>query len=186
MIECWVSGKNNNFLLRELHKCKYLDLVAQFFCCANCKKKDCNWWMQKRRWMFCLLCMPLAKLDFPLKQTLDRGTLRQTGFLHILGIAHRDLKPENILCVNNDSISPVKIGDFGLVSGLETAMSGSTPSLCKTPCPTPELLSPVCFFVLCLHSRSILYWLYRSYWLLVSKGNVKTLVGLCRKKTSIF
>ncbi|XP_014662441.1 PREDICTED: MAP kinase-interacting serine/threonine-protein kinase 1-like isoform X2 [Priapulus caudatus] len=65
-------------------------------------------------------------------------------FLHDKGIAHRDLKPENILCVNNDRISPVKIGDFGLVSGLEVAMSSlGSPSQCKTPCPTPELISPV-------------------------------------------
>lgn len=59
------------------------------------------------------------------------------SFLHNKGIAHRDLKPENILCVSAGQLTPVKICDFDLGSGvpLDTNHShGLT---------TPELLSPV-------------------------------------------
>ncbi|KAJ8040752.1 MAP kinase-interacting serine/threonine-protein kinase 1 [Holothuria leucospilota] len=59
------------------------------------------------------------------------------SFLHNKGIAHRDLKPENILCVNTDRISPVKICDFGLGSGVHLS------SQYNTPVTTPELLTPV-------------------------------------------
>ena len=40
-------------------------------------------------------------------------------FLHSKGIAHRDLKPENILCVYPDSLTPVKLCDFDLGSGIK-------------------------------------------------------------------
>merc|ERR1712214_231540 len=40
-------------------------------------------------------------------------------FLHSKGIAHRDLKPENILCVFGDSLTPVKLCDFDLGSGIK-------------------------------------------------------------------
>jgi len=59
------------------------------------------------------------------------------SFLHNKGIAHRDLKPENILCAKSGQLTPVKICDFDLGSGvrLDTKHShGLT---------TPELLSPV-------------------------------------------
>lgn len=56
---------------------------------------------------------------------------------YVTGIAHRDLKPENILCVNTDRISPVKICDFGLGSGVHLN------SQYNTPVTTPELLTPV-------------------------------------------
>jgi len=59
------------------------------------------------------------------------------SFLHNKGIAHRDLKPENILCVKAGQLTPVKICDFDLGSGvpLDTKHNhGLT---------TPELLSPV-------------------------------------------
>jgi len=36
------------------------------------------------------------------------------SFLHKNGLSHRDLKPANILCTASDSISGVKIADFGL------------------------------------------------------------------------
>lgn len=58
-------------------------------------------------------------------------------FLHNKGVAHRDLKPENILCQSVDSIAPVKICDFDLGSGVMNN-NGS-----KSPCKTPELLTPV-------------------------------------------
>jgi len=56
-------------------------------------------------------------------------------FLHQKGIAHRDLKPENILCAHPDSVSPVKICDFDLGSGVILQES--------SPVSTPELLTPV-------------------------------------------
>jgi serine/threonine protein kinase len=36
-----------------------------------------------------------------------------------IGIAHRDLKPENVLCVYGDTITPVKLCDFDLGSGIK-------------------------------------------------------------------
>ncbi|XP_069795048.1 MAP kinase-interacting serine/threonine-protein kinase 1-like isoform X3 [Narcine bancroftii] len=56
-------------------------------------------------------------------------------FLHTKGIAHRDLKPENILCEFSEKISPVKICDFDLGSGVKLN------SAC-TPITTPELMTP--------------------------------------------
>ncbi|KAL0276876.1 UNVERIFIED_CONTAM: hypothetical protein PYX00_004347 [Menopon gallinae] len=58
-------------------------------------------------------------------------------FLHKKGIAHRDLKPENILCVYKDQLSPVKICDFDLGSGIKFNSSFSSPVA------TPQLLTPV-------------------------------------------
>jgi len=66
-----------------------------------------------------------------------RNIASALSFLHNKGIAHRDLKPENILCVHAGQLTPVKICDFDLGSGvpLDTKHShGLT---------TPELLSPV-------------------------------------------
>nr|CAD7394918.1 unnamed protein product [Timema cristinae] len=58
-------------------------------------------------------------------------------FLHLKGIAHRDLKPENILCVYPDKLSPVKICDFDLSSGIKFNANLSSPLT------TPQLLTPV-------------------------------------------
>lgn len=59
------------------------------------------------------------------------------NFLHKKGIAHRDLKPENILCVYPDKLTPVKICDFDLGSGIKFNNSLSSPVA------TPQLLTPV-------------------------------------------
>ncbi|XP_054275345.1 MAP kinase-interacting serine/threonine-protein kinase 1-like isoform X2 [Macrosteles quadrilineatus] len=59
------------------------------------------------------------------------------NFLHSKGIAHRDLKPENILCVHRDQLTPVKICDFDLGSGIKFNSSLSSPLA------TPQLLTPV-------------------------------------------
>lgn len=56
-------------------------------------------------------------------------------FLHTKGIAHRDLKLENVLCEYTDQVSPVKICDFDLGSGVKLS------SAC-TPITTPELTTP--------------------------------------------
>lgn len=55
----------------------------------------------------------------------------------VLGIAHRDLKPENILCVKAGQLTPVKICDFDLGSGVVLSNQETTPAT------TPELLTPV-------------------------------------------
>ncbi|XP_075300202.1 LOW QUALITY PROTEIN: MAP kinase-interacting serine/threonine-protein kinase 2-like [Opisthocomus hoazin] len=65
-------------------------------------------------------------------------------FLHSKGIAHRDVKPENILCECPDQVSPVKICDFDLASGIK--LNGdcspiSTPEL-LTPCSSAEYMAP--------------------------------------------
>nr|XP_020462722.1 MAP kinase-interacting serine/threonine-protein kinase 1 isoform X1 [Monopterus albus] len=56
-------------------------------------------------------------------------------FCFSAGIAHRDLKLENILCEYTDRVSPVKICDFDLGSGVKLS------SAC-TPITTPELTTP--------------------------------------------
>lgn len=53
------------------------------------------------------------------------------------GIAHRDLKPENILCVDPDKLTPIKICDFDLGSGIKFN------SALTSPIATPQLLTPV-------------------------------------------
>ena len=57
-------------------------------------------------------------------------------FLHAKGIAHRDLKPENVLCVFEDSLTPVKLCDFDLGSGIKFHSGGGSET-------TPMLLTPV-------------------------------------------
>ncbi|KAM8930862.1 MAP kinase-interacting serine/threonine-protein kinase 1 [Pelodytes ibericus] len=66
------------------------------------------------------------------------------NFLHTKGIAHRDLKPENILCEFEDKVSPVKICDFDLGSGVKLNSSCTpitTPEL-TTPCGSAEYMAP--------------------------------------------
>ncbi|XP_026883468.1 MAP kinase-interacting serine/threonine-protein kinase 2a isoform X2 [Electrophorus electricus] len=60
-------------------------------------------------------------------------------FLHSKGMAHRDLKPENILCEHSDRISPVKICDFDLGSGIKLNDD-------RSPISTPGLLTPHMLF----------------------------------------
>ncbi|XP_064424429.1 MAP kinase-interacting serine/threonine-protein kinase 2 isoform X2 [Latimeria chalumnae] len=65
-------------------------------------------------------------------------------FLHNKGMAHRDLKPENILCESSEQISPVKICDFDLGSGIKLNSDCSpisTPEL-LTPCGSAEYMAP--------------------------------------------
>ncbi|XP_039623118.1 MAP kinase-interacting serine/threonine-protein kinase 2b isoform X1 [Polypterus senegalus] len=66
------------------------------------------------------------------------------NFLHNKGMAHRDLKPENILCEHEDKVSPVKICDFDLGSGIKLNSDSSpisTPEL-LTPCGSAEYMAP--------------------------------------------
>merc|ERR1712002_425245 len=57
-------------------------------------------------------------------------------FLHSKGIAHRDLKPENVLCVYRGKLTPVKLCDFDLGSGIKFHSGGGSDT-------TPFLLTPV-------------------------------------------
>jgi len=67
-------------------------------------------------------------------------------FLHSKGIAHRDLKPENILCVYPDSLTPVKLCDFDLGSGIKfhsgTGNGSDTTPLLHTPVGSAEFMAP--------------------------------------------
>ena len=65
-------------------------------------------------------------------------------FLHSKGIAHRDLKPENILCVYEDSLTPVKLCDFDLGSGIKFHSGGGsdTTPLLHTPVGSAEFMAP--------------------------------------------
>ncbi|XP_072245752.1 MAP kinase-interacting serine/threonine-protein kinase 1 isoform X1 [Leuresthes tenuis] len=73
----------------------------------------------------------------PFYQSPKRRALICLYFFFVLstGIAHRDLKLENILCEYTDQVSPVKICDFDLGSGVKLS------SAC-TPITTPELTTP--------------------------------------------
>ena len=65
-------------------------------------------------------------------------------FLHAKGIAHRDLKPENVLCVYENSLTPVKLCDFDLGSGIKFHSGGgseTTPML-FTPVGSAEFMAP--------------------------------------------
>ena len=65
-------------------------------------------------------------------------------FLHAKGIAHRDLKPENVLCVYEDSLTPVKLCDFDLGSGIKFHSGGGseTTPLLLTPVGSAEFMAP--------------------------------------------
>jgi len=65
-------------------------------------------------------------------------------FLHAKGIAHRDLKPENVLCVYQDQITPVKLCDFDLGSGIKFHSGGGsdTTPLLLTPVGSAEFMAP--------------------------------------------
>ncbi|TSM94693.1 MAP kinase-interacting serine/threonine-protein kinase 1 [Bagarius yarrelli] len=64
--------------------------------------------------------------------------------IYFAGIAHRDLKPENILCEYADKVSPVKICDFDLGSGvkLNSACTPITTPELTTPCGSAEYMAP--------------------------------------------
>lgn len=73
-----------------------------------------------------------------------RDIAQALDFLHTKGIAHRDLKLENILCEHTDQVSPVKICDFDLGSGVKLSSACtpiSTPEL-TTPCGSAEYMAP--------------------------------------------
>jgi len=64
--------------------------------------------------------------------------------LHAKGIAHRDLKPENVLCCYEDSITPVKLCDFDLGSGIKfhSGEGSETTPLLFTPVGSAEFMAP--------------------------------------------
>ncbi|KAJ3598990.1 hypothetical protein NHX12_032953 [Muraenolepis orangiensis] len=73
-----------------------------------------------------------------------RDIAQALDFLHAKGIAHRDLKLENILCEYTDRVSPVKICDFDLGSGVKLSNACTpitTPEL-TTPCGSAEYMAP--------------------------------------------
>lgn len=57
-------------------------------------------------------------------------------YLHALGIAHRDLKPENLLLKTKDTLTDVKIADFGLSRIVNES------AIMRTACGTPTYVAP--------------------------------------------
>uniref|UniRef100_A0A8C5HWI4 non-specific serine/threonine protein kinase n=1 Tax=Gouania willdenowi TaxID=441366 RepID=A0A8C5HWI4_GOUWI len=88
----------------------------------------------------CVVVQDIASaLDF-----LHNKGKTTTLFVLFTGMAHRDLKPENILCESEHKISPVKICDFDLGSGIKLNSDSSpisTPEL-LTPCGSAEYMAP--------------------------------------------
>uniref|UniRef100_A0AAR2IZ88 non-specific serine/threonine protein kinase n=1 Tax=Pygocentrus nattereri TaxID=42514 RepID=A0AAR2IZ88_PYGNA len=95
-----------------------------------------------------------SALDFLHNKAVPGSRLcwKQTSLINVwpciclcpAGMAHRDLKPENILCEHEDRISPVKICDFDLGSGIKLNNDSSpisTPEL-LTPCGSAEYMAP--------------------------------------------
>uniref|UniRef100_A0A7N8YIA9 MAPK interacting serine/threonine kinase 2b n=1 Tax=Mastacembelus armatus TaxID=205130 RepID=A0A7N8YIA9_9TELE len=83
---------------------------------------------------------------FPSSQHVGQDLTNRSGGLLFSpsGMAHRDLKPENILCESADKISPIKICDFDLGSGIKLNSDSSpisTPEL-LTPCGSAEYMAP--------------------------------------------
>ncbi|XP_053549499.1 MAP kinase-interacting serine/threonine-protein kinase 1 isoform X2 [Bombina bombina] len=76
--------------------------------------------------------------------TVVKDIASALDFLHTKGIAHRDLKPENILCEFEEKVSPVKICDFDLGSGvkLNSACTPITTPELTTPCGSAEYMAP--------------------------------------------
>jgi len=57
-------------------------------------------------------------------------------YLHSINIVHRDLKPENLLLKDSESISEVKLADFGLSKIVGTKV------MMQTACGTPGYVAP--------------------------------------------
>jgi len=57
-------------------------------------------------------------------------------YLHEIGIVHRDLKPENLLLKDKNSISEVKLADFGLSKIVSQQV------MMQTACGTPGYVAP--------------------------------------------
>merc|ERR1719415_332935 len=76
--------------------------------------------------------------------SIIRDVAAALEFLHSKGIAHRDLKPENVLCVYRDRLTPVKLCDFDLGSGIKFHSGGGsdTTPLLLTPVGSAEFMAP--------------------------------------------
>merc|ERR1712223_594872 len=74
-----------------------------------------------------------------------RDLAKGLKFIHDKGIAHRDLKPQYVLCALDSKITPVKICDFDLGSGIRiNSRGGSTVSspVLRSPVGTFEFMAP--------------------------------------------
>lgn len=86
-----------------------------------------------------------GRLDIKSVQAIFKDILEGISYAHANGIFHRDIKPSNILLTeSSDSISEVKIIDFGIAKSfnVETDPDGQAVTDFNTPVGAPFYMSP--------------------------------------------
>lgn len=132
--------KNRNKVLKEIeifHQCQGQDNILQLL---EYFEEEDRFYMVFEKMEGGSLLETIEKRGHITEQEASlviRDLAKALDFLHSKGIAHRDLKPENILCLKAGQLTPVKICDFDLGSGVVVNSRETTPAT------TPELLTPV-------------------------------------------
>src|SRR5262245_34973447 len=82
--------------------------------------------------------LPLARICDIVSAVLDA-----LGEAHALGVVHRDLKPENVIIERLKAGGDlIKVVDFGLAKLLSGQQAGTSITLPRLVCGTPDYMSP--------------------------------------------
>jgi serine/threonine protein kinase len=124
---------------------KFIDLVedADYFriCMELCEGGNILDTIIKSR-------VPFTEKD---AHTMITSIIDALGHCHSLGIVHRDIKPENIMLTRSDSLSNIKLIDFGLAIE-ENQIIGSRCSCGTAGYMAPEMYSK------CKYNRAVDMW----------------------------